>query len=380
MAGNTAPGSTIPMPPVKGAGDSAPVVPFRLATLERTELQTALQQTLSANQQSNQTTIEGTGFMYGIGLDTRATAAGNAANVAYHEDAPYSALALVTLDDPSGQIVNLTGYDLFLANLAHKQYAVQSAAQATWEGYGLVTGAGATGGSFSFFARVPVGINRRTLLGILGNQDRSVRYQLRTDLAAGGVGPIYTTAPTNQPSIIQDRIYENYAFPAPVGPGGRQEMLPPSFGTISYLTSTFSEAPPQGGSTGNHYLRRLGNTIRYVVLVFRYNGSRSAVTTNPPTRLSFKIGDADLFTETYRYRRALMFERFGFNWPDGVLIYDAEHDFVPGAGSELGMDWYNTQNINTAQFQITYPTAAGSTNNSLKFITSDMMLTGQPVA
>ena len=376
-----APGSTIPTADLKGSGQRT--VPFRFATLERTDTLPIISQQLGTATIPFQTVIEGTGFLFGVMLDIVNTTSANAAAVAYFEDAPQSALAQVTLSDPSGDIVNLQGFDLFLANLAHKNYAFRDT-EASTEIFSQVSGAGGNGGSFTFQLRVPTGINRKTLLGILGNQDRSVKYSLRTDLASGAAaasGPIYTTAPTTQGTLVVNKFNENYSVPPAVGPAGPQQIIPDGFGTISFLTSTLDSAPPVGGSTVNHYLRRISNTIRYIILVFRINGVRATVNTvaNNPSRIALKIGDTDLFNESWRYRRGEMFRRFGFDWPNGILVYDAMHDFVPGAGNEVGMDWWNTQNVNTAQFLISYPGGFGNTNNSLKFITSDLAIVGQPV-
>lgn len=376
MAAATAtPTAEIPQARVKGT-EPQRVVPFRIASLERSETLPSETGTITAAQQSIDRTIEGTGFLYGIALDLVATTAGNALATAYQEDGPWSSLASVILRDPSGEIDNLTGYQLFLFNLAQKQYAVRNV-EASTELFTAVTGSGATGGSFSFLIRVPAGINRRSLLGILGNQDRSVKYQLRTDIAPSA--SIYSTAPTNAATFALNKYYENYAVPPMVGPMGPQQIVPDGFGTLAFGTNTLSESSPLGGSTVNHYLRRIGNTIRFIILTFRSNGSRATAQTNAPTRIALKFGDTDVFNESYRYRRYLMFERYGFDWPNGVLVYDAMHDFVPGAGNELGDDWYNTQHVNTAQFQITYPSGFGSSNNSLQFITSDLALVGQPL-
>ncbi len=382
--GGTAPGSSIPSASLDGrGGPKQRMVPFRFATLERVETLPIESQVMTASQQPIQRVMEGTGYLYGIMLDVVNTTAGNAAAVAFFEDAPWSGLASVILSDPSGDLVNLSGFDLELANLAHKNYAFRDSESST-EIFTQVAGAGATGGSYSFQLRVPAGINRKTLLGILGNQDRSVKFSLRSDIASGGAsaaGPVYTTAPTALGTTVINKFMENYAVPPAQGPAGPQAIFPEQFGSLSFLTSTVDSAAPSGGGTVNHYLRRIGNTIRYIILVFRINGVRAPVNTiaNNPSRIQLKIGDTDLFNESWRYRRGEMFRRYGFDWPNGVLIYDAMHDFVPGAGNELGMDWYNTQNVNTAQFIITYPAGFGNTANSLKFITSDLALVGQPV-
>lgn len=378
----TPPGSAIPSAPVKGgAQQSQARVPFRIASLERTELLTQALFTTSAAQQPFQTVVEGTGFCYGIVLDVGNVEAGNGAGVAFFEDGPQSALAQVTLSDPTGDVVNCSGFDLFLANLAHKEYTVRGM-EASTELFTAVTGAGATGGSYTFMLRVPVGINRRSLLGLLGNQDRGTKFTLRTDLnihTAAATGPVYTTAPTNFGAVTINRHYENYSLPPGVVPSGRVQQTPDGYGTISFVTATNSESVPQGPATINHVLRRISNTIRYMILVLRSNNSRATAQTNAPTRIALKFGDADVFNETYRYRRYLMNQRYGFDWPNGILVYDAMHDFAPGSGNEQGFDWYNTQNINTAQFQITYPAGFGAASNSLRIITSDLALVGQPV-
>ncbi len=380
--GGVAPGSSIPTAAIRGGG-AQQRVPFRLATIERTETLPVIASALTAATQSFINIIEGTGYLYGVMLDVVAVEAGNIVGaVAFFEDAPFSSLAQVVLSDPSGDVVNLTGFDLELANLCHHNYAVRDT-EASAEIYTLLAGGAATDGGFSYQLRVPAGINRKTLLGILGNQDRSVKYSLRTDYASGAAsatGPIYTTAPTNFVTQTTNRFNENYSVPPAVGPAGPQQIFPDGFGTLAFLTSTFDSALPIGGANVNHYLRRIGNTVRYIIIVLRSAATRAAAQAAAPTRISLKVGDTDLFNESYRYRRGEMFRRFGFTMPNGVLVYDAMHDFWPGAGNEMGMDWYNTQNVNTAQFQITYPAAFGAAaTNSIKFITSDLALVGQPV-
>lgn len=359
-----------------------PSVPFRRGTLERTEILPSDTGTITTGTQRIERTIEGSGFVYGINLQVVVTTAGNAAAVAYTEDAPWAALDSVIFRDVNGELINLTGYDLYLANLVNRQYAGRfpDATTVTTDTglFNLVSGAVGTGGSFTFWLRVPVGINRRDLIGILGNQDRAQKYSLRNDI--GPSGGIYTVAPTAAGSFAVNKFYENYAVPMPVTPQGQpQEVLPGHFGTLHFLTSSVSDAAPIGGSTINHYLRRIGNTVRYIILVFRSNGSRATANTNAPSNIRLKVGEDTIFNESYDYRQFLMFERYGFDFPNGVLVYDALHDFSPSAGFELGDDYYHTQAIVNAQFQITYPAGFGAANNSLRIITDDLARVGGPV-
>jgi len=372
----SSPAATIPTVPLDAPSSNRGIVPFRMATLERTDINVGITGTVTANMQSLEFPLEGNGFIYGVVLDVAVVTAGNGAAVAYQEDGAWSALANVGLSDSGATAINVTGYQLFLCNLAHRLYANRFWDQSNLNT--LVTGAGATGGSFSFLVRVPLGINRRNLIGVLGNQDRSIKYSLKTDVAPSSA--IYSTPPTNAGAYSIAKIYENYSVPAPMGPGGPQAIVPDAYGSLSFLTSTRSESLPVGGSTVNHYIRRTGNTVRYYILVFRLNGSRASAEAAAPTRIQMMVGDTNVFSETYRYRRAVMFERYGFDWPNGVLIYDTIHDFAAAAGYETGDDWWSTVAVANGMFQITYPAGFGNTNNSLEFITNDVSLSGQPLA
>ena len=359
------------------------MVPFRSATLERVSpvAQDTVTQTTST--QHIEHALEGSGYIYGVTLELTATTASNAATVANQEDAPWSVLDTVVYRDVNGELLNISGFNLWVASLINKQYAGVTSDGVTATGgasSGYVydstvfapptTGSGSTAGSYHFFLRVPIGLNRRDLTGILGNQDRAQRYYLRTDLAPGSA--VYSTAPTTLPSVQINRWYENYAVPLQTGPGGQpQQVVPDSFGVLHYLTATSSPTAPAPG-TQNHYLQRIGNTIRWIALVFRSNSSRATAQTNAPTNILFKLGEDTIFNESYAYRRFVMFERYGFSFPSGVLVYDAMHDFQAGAGNELGEDYYHSQALVNGQFQITYPSGFGTTANSLYIMTDDL--------
>lgn len=338
--------------------------------------------TQTATTQRIEQIIQGSGYLYGIVLQVQATTATNAATVALQEDAPWSVFDTVILRDVNGELLNLSGFNLYLANLADHQYGIGSvdggngAFAVDPHVYSApTTGSGATAGSYLFNLRVPAGLNRRDLVGILGNQDRAQQYNIRDDVAP--ISSVYSTAPTNAPTIQINRFYENYAVPLQSGPSNQaQQVFPPSFGVLHYITNTTSDALPQGGATVNHYLRRIGNTVRWIALVFRSNGSRATADTNAPTNIQMKLGEDTIFYENYNYRRKLMYERWGFSWPAGTLIYDAMHDFLPGAGNELGDDYWHTQALVNAQFIITYPSGFGSSNNSLNIITDDLQAVG----
>lgn len=349
-------------------------IPFRRATTFRTtQLQTTGPQAMTVAAQQVDVVINGSGYVYGIDLFVSAVAAENAAVVAFAEDAPWSAIDSIVLRDVNGEIKNLSGFHLRLLNLYGGWRRNLETGSADASVFSLVAGAGADGGSFAFHLFIPVGINRRTLLGILGNQDRAQSYSLRSDMAASG--SVYTTVPTTLPNVTIERMYENYAVPAPSNAAGaQQQQFPDKFGVIAYGTQSVNPSPPAGSATVNHYLARLGNTIRLLVLVFRENASRASAEANMPSRISFLLGDTPLFSETVAYRRMLMFDRYNFDAPDGVLVYDFMTDIIGHAADEQGDDYLFTNGLVNAQFQITYPAGFGSTNNSLTILTDDLQI------
>lgn len=351
------------------------VRPFRLATLERSD--TVLQYNavpLTTAEQQQERTIPGTGFTYGYDLIAQAVApSNNSANVAYQEDGPYSIFSSIIYKDVNGELINCDGWSLYQLTryLGLNPFNMESSADTNI--YQKVTSTGATGGNFTVHIPVPVASDRRTLQGLLGNQDRNQSYSLRTNLAPST--SVYSTGPSVQPNITTTVQYESYAVPnASDDMGVNNQVIPPTYGLINYATRTISASSPQGGSQITHQIFRLGYTTKVLMLVMRSNGSRATAESNLPSNIQLKIGNQTIFNESVAYRRALMYKRYGFDAPSGVLVYDYVHDFAPLAGGAIGTDYINTQNVNLFTFLITYPSGFGSTNNTLTFVVGDCVV------
>lgn len=364
-----APGVQVPTenlnPPSTG------LVPWRKATLRKIEESAQDSFTMSGSQQLQNRVLEGTGFLAGVDLHFNAVTAGNALAVAYQPDAPWCALQNVVFKDVGPDTINLSGYALFLANL-YGGYGLDVPMASTDPLlYALTDGAGATGGSFNFHLRVPLAINSRSLIGVMGNQDRAVKYELRTDIAPDTA--VYSVLPTNPATVTLSRYLDFCTVPAPMNSYRQpQEQLPPHYGVIHMLNELRSEADPVSGSTVNHFLRSIGNTIRTIILVFR-DGTGARTDAMLPTRISFKVGNDTLFSETAAHRRRVMYDQFGFDAPAGVLVYSFCGDFGQNAGYELGDDWLDTRNVANAQFVCSYPTFANSPGN-LSVITDSLVV------
>ena len=378
-----------------GANRQQSKVPFRRATTGRTQiLQASAGTNVGTATNSFDINLEGSGFIYGIDLDYQVTCAANGAAVAYWEDAPWSTFAAVVLHDVNGELINLPGFSLRVANI----YGAWMGESWAWENFiappvaatnvltndinvaqlSAAVGPG-IGGTYHMHLEVPCALNRRNLWGLLGNQDRAQKYGLRTDIAsaaAAATGPIYTTAPTTQGTYLLRRVYENYAVPGPVDANGHaQEQLPPQHGILNFLSQSVSPAAIAPG-TANHYLPRLGNTIRGIYLILRsatVATGRVTAETLLPTQIQFNLGDTPIWVETPAYRRNLMEKRFGtHNTFQGTFAYDAQTDFFGEvAGGELGDDYLWTSGLVNAQFINTYPATATGT---LTVITADSLI------
>lgn len=352
-------------PPTRG------VVPWRLATTRKVQLAVQDSQNLTTSPVAMSRVLEGTGFLASVDIDVQAVAAGNAAAVAYAQDAPWNVLSNVVFKDIGPDLINCTGYGLFLANL-YGGYGYRTPTASTDTAvYQAVTGAVATGGSFRAVLKVPIAINPRNMIGILGNQDRAVKYELRTDIAPSG--SVYTVAPTALPALTVNRFLNFCTVPAGQNDSGQpQEQIPPAYGVIHTLTELTSESNPVSAGISNHFLRSIGNTIRTVILVLR-DSTGARVDTMLPSRITLRVGDDTIFSETGAHRRQTMYDRYGFDAPPGVLVYDFTQDFGRESGFELGDDWLATRNIANAQFECTYPTFANSPG-TLKIITDSIVI------
>lgn len=149
-------------------------IPFRRATTGRTDKIQVISGTVSAAIQRFDQSIDGSGYLAAVDLDVSVLTSGNAATVAYNEDAPYNFLNSVVLRDVNGELINLTGYHLHLLNLYAGYTPTLSRESSTDTNvYQKVTGSGGNGGSFRFHLYAPTALNHRTLIGLVGNQDRA---------------------------------------------------------------------------------------------------------------------------------------------------------------------------------------------------------------
>lgn len=139
------------------------------------------------------------GFLSGAYLLIEAVTSANAATVTFAADGPFNAIDTITLNDTNNKPIlgPLGGHDLYVLNKYGGYEFLDDAKQSPI--FNVTTGAGGTGGSFTFCLLLPVEIVHRDALGALPNKSSSATFNVRVRLAA--TATIYGTAPTTAPSV-----------------------------------------------------------------------------------------------------------------------------------------------------------------------------------
>lgn len=293
------------------------------------------------------------GWLRGFVCQVQASGGSGTATVAKFEDAPYSIIANLLFSDPSGtQYANLTGYQWYLVT-KYGGFRLYGFDGSVYGFQNVVTGANASG-NFNFYLPFYAEFGRDGL-GCLANQDSSAQYNTNLVLASGAgaaLGPVYTTAPTNLPTITVAFHNLERSAPLPIGPDGRpQATMPPAVGTTQYATvQTFTV----NSGSNTLLLNRVGNYIRAHILVFRAaDGTRAtAESTMIPTVIEFDWDTEQRYIMDTALARNLSWQVTGFDAPNGVV------PFV-NADDALG--------LNLADYGDHYLPTTGSTKLQLKF-------------
>lgn len=177
------------------------------------------------------------GFLGHLWMLMTCVTAGNAAAVAFADDAPFSAAARIEFRDVGSQpqVGVVDGYQLYVIN-KYGGYLFQGDPKAG-SVYSVTAGAGATGGSFTFILFVPIMAVRRDAFGELENTSASATFTMDVSLAP--TVNVYDTAPTNAGTARLRYLLEGHQDPDetdingfPVG------QAPPASQTTQYWESS----------------------------------------------------------------------------------------------------------------------------------------------
>src|SRR5215469_3205869 len=326
-------------------GQPAPLGPFRGGT-QPTVIATGYTQTvtLSAATQALPTyQIKPTNLLRCIYIEVKATAAGNAATVAFQADAPLNVFSSLNFADAGGTPV-VGPFDSYALNAAMKYFGYFLNGDARQNAvFSATTGSGASGGSFTVVFRIPVEAVARTGLGALQNQ--STNSPLTLDLTVNTSAAIYSTAPTAAPTIVTTLRLGGYWD----GNNGAYSPTPKAFGSTQYVNR--ASIPALNGASQFQLPNvGLGNPVRNIAFLnYATGGARAGSGTFPdPFEIDFKgnrLRQSSILQ--WQYDMSEDWELSGAidtgNGLDtGVFVQNFTKDFGTNPGAELGLGYLST--------------------------------------
>lgn len=337
--------------PKKDGEKKAPVVlrPFRVGAQSVDDEPWEKQVTLTASSQPlDQYNVPSSAFLEEIEIHVIATAAGNAATVAFKEDAPWSVIDVLNFLDTGNSdiITQITGYDLKVINkLGGYKFADDPMASPV---YSATTGSGATGGSFAYLTRVPIELVPRDALGPSPNKSASTPFKLKITVAP--LATVYSTAPTAAPTVLFRMTPVSYWEPTQQdGSGNMVAPQPPAMGTTQYWNKT-----PYTANTGP-WTQQLDNAVGYPLrnLIFILRGSdglRATGETNFPDPFKLQLQSNVIVNRRKDNWRDRIAKAYGYdavgdgkNQKDnGVYVLPYNQDFSQKPGWENRRSYLRT--------------------------------------
>jgi hypothetical protein len=295
------------------AQNGAPVisVPFTRASRKKSRLAfqtgpTTLNTTVQALQPQQ---LPAAGYLRQLRLTVTGTTAGNAAATAFKADAPFNVLQQISLLTANGDtlISVIDGFALYVQN-KYGAYGTGKADPCADPGYSLTTGAGATGGSFKFEIVVPVEVDTRDAFGALQNMAANQSYLLNFSL--NSLANIYTTAPTNAPTVSIDATMEYWSAPADTNANGElQATAPVGNGSVSLIQTQTPVINP--GTNQTIQLLNVGNTIRHIIFILR-DAAGNRTEADWPTVFNLYVNNDPWMRKTIAQWRAQMGREYGY--------------------------------------------------------------------
>lgn len=245
------------------------LIPFTRAARKKSRLigQIGPINLTAAQQQVAPVQVPANGYLRKIILDISGITAGNAANVAFANDAPWSILQGVSLAAANGDsLINpLDGFALTMVT-KYGCFSGEVKDPCADPVFFRTTGAGGAGGSFHFQLEIPVEIDARDALGALPNMAANQSFLLQMFLNT--IANIYTTAPTNPPAVTITMTAEYWAAPAAQNQAGvAQQTAPRVANAVSLIQTQQPNISP--GVDQQIQLLNVGNTIRWIMFILR---------------------------------------------------------------------------------------------------------------
>ena len=376
-----------PTAPAAGAGAKVvPVIPFTRASLCKSAFLLSVPAVAIAAGAltagfTNQ--VLASGFLRRIKLTVTGTTSANAAAVAFANDAPFNVLQQFSMNQPNGNslIQTIDGFDLYILN-KYFAFGTDRNDPLSDPAYSVVTGAGATGGSFAFNLFIPVEVDARDGLGAVTNMAANQAYLIQAQLAT--TATLYTVAPTTPPSITITGVMEFYSAPANATESGiPQQSAPTPIGSLSLVQ--IQTPIPSVGAAQKLTLVNVGNAIRMIAFIARTAAGVRTEVDWPATSQIKYLGDVlvyktksmwnDEMARAYRYTAGKTATPTLNSLDNGVFVW-MDPMKAGGAGSDIVSSSANRDRLlltnSGTLLEFEAVTAWGGAVSTLKVITSSI--------
>lgn len=295
------------------AKQAAPPRPFRVGAMQHEEINYDTTVTMTAGTQDLPVLeIPPSGFLRGVYVMVDATSATNVATVAnVNNNAPFSVIDSIAFEDTNSKPIvgPFNGYDLYVVN-KYGGYFNNSDPKAS-SIYTNVVGAAGTI-TFNFVLRIPVELVARDALGALPNKSGTNKFKVRIRLAP--IASVYSTAPTNAPSVRVRMVQDGWYEPNMTDLKGRPlAQNPPAVQTTQFWTKgTYNLAT---GDQRNQIQQGLGYLLRNLVFINYPSASLTRDTTsdgNFPNPATVQFEANDMITRPLNLWRELIARQYGY--------------------------------------------------------------------
>ncbi|OFV82822.1 MAG: hypothetical protein A2Y78_10120 [Acidobacteria bacterium RBG_13_68_16] len=359
-------GTTQKAPPAAKKGTPVARRPFTAGTraIDRTYYDQS--RTFSASSQKyDPWDIGSSGFFSGAYLLMECVTAGNSAAVAFTANGPWSAIDIVQLNDVQSQpmLGPMTGWDLYIVN-KYGGYGFQNDPR-MWGQYFALTGAGATGGSFSFSLRIPVEIVKRDALGTLPNKNNAASFKVEVTLAP--TASVYSVAPTAAGAVRLRFQLFGYDDPSDVDlKGNAVSQNPPAVNTTQYWQK---QTYPVNAGSLNLRLQGIDALVRGLVFVLTDgSSSRSVGDTSFPDPFTIKYEGKEILNRFKTIWQQQISEQYGYGRAPGGALTAVVAPEAAGA-RDLGVyPWMFHTDFTTApgaETRLTYLPVSSATSIEL---------------
>lgn len=285
------------------------------------------------------------------------------------EDWPFSVFDQLALTRPNGDpyFGPMSGFSAFVAGNLYGGFEFEADPRANPDYLGGI--------NCRFMLRIPLEITHHDAYGALINQDAAASYKLQWTVPASTT--LFTTAVGTIPALRYRAWLEGWEQPKAADLAGNPiAQSPPGTPTAQFLSEqTFQVV----AGLNTIRLTDVGNLIRVLSFVYRDDTaprSRAIGETELPADLRLTYDARDLENRSLLGWRDVMFKRYGFAHPNGVVVYDKIHDGEGHAGNEARNQYLPTSDATRIELVGTWT----GTGGTLTVITNDVAPAGVPVS